>query len=404
MKKLIFVLQKHCAVLTLVFLLAFVQQSCTKTNEAAEPVTTTPVDNFLTLPPGTNPELQPVVENLEQQFQKIILQPIFLAWHGQPLWNHTIKIKSNTDDIILLIPVKKENEVTAFIEVMYNKENFFYGLHRKSSITNTIKEYSNIGFDEAAVKWFMDYFDAKLGANTTANKSNLVSPPYCWYESCTNGGGYSKTGTASANPVPNQPCWTKHCADEGGGGDGGGGSGGGGGFPPSPTPTPTPCPVNDGWYNIIPPPPCDVPDPNGCASAEATLNNAIQTVAVAEKVSILPLSQMANTREFLLPWKFVRHVLNTWSYNSNEHAYHKKVNGVWQWDKLTHESINLVGNTFGVEVNCTILDKIIEVGIYNAGIELKYNIKGSFACEGVPIASNWKEMKSKKIWNINDTK
>ncbi|MBK7884898.1 MAG: hypothetical protein IPJ81_14785 [Chitinophagaceae bacterium] len=260
MKKLIFLLQKHCAVLTLLLLLAFVQQSCTKTNEAAEAATTS-VENFLTLPPGTNPELKPVVDNLQQQFQKNNFAANFLAWHGQPLWNHTIKIKNNTGDTILLIPTKKANEVTAFIEVMYNKENFFYGLHRKSSIANTIKEYSNIGFDEAAVKWFMDYFDAKLGGNTTANKSNLVSPPYCWYESCTNGGGYSKTGTASANPVSNQPCWIKHCADEGGGG--GDGGNGGGGFPPSPTPTPTPCPVNDGWYNIIPPPPCDIICLNG---------------------------------------------------------------------------------------------------------------------------------------------
>ncbi|MBK7884724.1 MAG: hypothetical protein IPJ81_13785 [Chitinophagaceae bacterium] len=264
MKKLIFLLQKHCAVLTLLFLLALVQQSCTKTNEAAVAVPATSVDNFLTLPPGTNPELQPVADNLQQQFQKNNFAANFLSWHGQPIWNQAVKIKSNTDDVIVLIPVKKANEVTAFIEVLYNKEKFFYGLHRKSSITNTIKEYSNIGFDEAAVKWFMDYFDAKLGTNATANKSNLVDPPYCWFEPCTNGGGYSKTGTASANPVPNQPCWIEHCEEGGGGGGGGNGGGGTGGGGGNPGPTPNPCPVNDGWYNIIPPPPCDVPDPNGC--------------------------------------------------------------------------------------------------------------------------------------------
>ncbi|MBK7883165.1 MAG: hypothetical protein IPJ81_04690 [Chitinophagaceae bacterium] len=49
--------------------------------------------------------------------------------------------------------------------------------------------------------------------------------------------------------------------------------------PPSPTPTPTTCPANDGWYNIIPPPPCDVPNPgnsdddNPCEQADKLEKN-----------------------------------------------------------------------------------------------------------------------------------
>ncbi|MBK7883166.1 MAG: hypothetical protein IPJ81_04695 [Chitinophagaceae bacterium] len=216
--------------LFLIFLIFLsVQQSCKKVNASDDQISAS-AEKFLFLLPGTNPELKPVVDNLRQQFQKNNFAADFLAWHGQPVWNQAVKIKSNnTNNVILLIPTKKENAVTAFIEVMYNKEKFFYGLHRKSSVANKIKEFSNIGFDEAAVKWFMDYFDIKLSTNTTANKTNLIDPPYCWFESCGNGGGYSKTGTASANPVPNQPCWIQHCENGVDNGGGNGGSGGGGG-------------------------------------------------------------------------------------------------------------------------------------------------------------------------------
>ncbi|MBK7885347.1 MAG: hypothetical protein IPJ81_17365 [Chitinophagaceae bacterium] len=273
--------------------------------------------------------------------------------------------------------------------MMYNKEKFFYGLHRKSSITNTIKEYSNIGFDEAAVKWFMYYFDAKLGSNTTTNKSNLVSPPYCWYESCTNGGGYSKTGTASANPVPNQPCWIQHCADEGGGGggggNGGGGSGGGGGFPPSPTPTPTPCPVNDGWYNIIPPPPCDVPDPNGCnvnpADVLANGKSVANHISTITKPEVIKNGEV--TREKYYDWQFYegKFLGYSWRYISKDKSVQVKVGNAWKFKSMEHLTHTKDG-TSPFSASCEINSAVPSVSAdKNYGyMKLDYTVKVEISC------------------------
>ncbi len=141
-----------------------------------------------------------------------------------------------------------------------------------------------------------------------------------------------------------------------------------------------------------------------CSDSETTLNEALTCNSASESVNIIPLSQTLNKREFMLQWIFVKHAYSLWYFVSHEHAYHKKVFGVWQWDKLTHENIEKMGGQFGVEINCTILDKIIEVGKFNSGIDLKYKVKGSFICNGVPLAMDWPSMSSKKIWNINDTK
>ena len=82
-------------------------------------------------------------------------------------------------------------------------------------------------------------------------------------------------------------------------------------------------------------------------------------------------------------------------------AHVKQSNGNWKWQSLNHTTISRQGTVVGGTVTCSLNAAISEVGLYNAGMKLAYNIDASVVCKGSPISWGNSYQNNSPIWNVN---
>lgn len=136
----------------------------------------------------------------------------------------------------------------------------------------------------------------------------------------------------------------------------------------------------------------DCDDPSASASVSS------------DGLSISTISAMSNTRTKLYQWIIYKHDYDLWRFVSTEKGVHKKVirNGVseWQWESLTHVSIDRDGWYALASFTVTAVD-VVSLGMYYTGIQLACTAHWSFLCKGFPVDHDW-TFPTQKSWYVND--
>lgn len=147
---------------------------------------------------------------------------------------------------------------------------------------------------------------------------------------------------------------------------------------------------------------CPPDSENGGGSDEECQNNInnFSSSAVANNISI-SVQEMGNTRTLNYTWEIHRQIYGLWKFQSHDQAVHQNINGDWQFKSLSHLSISKQGYAVGGEVNCTLISATPTVGIYNAIMEIQYQLEKKIECRGIEFSSN-DVFTAKKPWNVND--
>ena len=123
--------------------------------------------------------------------------------------------------------------------------------------------------------------------------------------------------------------------------------------------------------------------------------------AVAEIPTITTLGEGPETRTKVYVWKFYSQNQGMWYFESAEKGTHIKVNNVWKWKSLTHESITRSGFIVGGSVDCLLVSATATLGTYWAAMELKYKIKVDLICQGSPISYTTGTKTSVNYFDVN---
>ena len=421
MKKTITFLQQHLAVATIIFVLAFAQQSCKKTNADVSPAPhSSQSEIFLTLPSNADPELAPVISDLKNQPAGNNFVGDFISAHGQPLWAHAIKSKKDTGHIVFYIPTQEpvNNTIAAFFIAKYSNGQWYYELHRRSMLNSSIKEPTAFKYQKADYAKILGYFTYKIlnkkdtllqmypdkSVPMPANNKNqvndnaakLISLCFSYLEQvpCFNG---NKADVAAKENIYIPKCYVDiFCCmtvDDGSGGSGtGDGDNGGGGN--TPAPNPNPCLNKGNWYKLIPEP-CDEVPENGCKitpeQGQIILDNMIgEDQYVTHMATGGPqVNQNGIIKEpKIYDWMFFS--LNMmpghkpeWSAYFTGIRFKANQNAAWKWESFNYVSTAQSG---GVMAPCmsadmsTIVSTLISADKLKVIATLHYNCKVKIPC------------------------
>jgi len=100
-------------------------------------------------------------------------------------------------------------------------------------------------------------------------------------------------------------------------------------------------------------------------------------------------------------WTFYKQNFGLWKFASVDSGYHAKINNEWRFQSLIHKKEELSGTWIGGVIACNDVEATATVGLYNARMDLHYQIKADAVCKGSPIGSA-EYYDSHRIFNIND--
>lgn len=123
--------------------------------------------------------------------------------------------------------------------------------------------------------------------------------------------------------------------------------------------------------------------------------------AVSENSAVTTVTEGPETRTKIYVWKFYRQNQGMWYFESAEKGTHVKVNNVWKWQSLTHESITRSGFLVGGSADCLLVSAASTLGSYWAAMELKYKIKVDLVCEGSPFSYTTGTKTSVNYFDVN---
>lgn len=143
------------------------------------------------------------------------------------------------------------------------------------------------------------------------------------------------------------------------------------------------------------------PTSGGSAEDSQVISDELEGHSVSENLDVTTIKESSTTRTKSYSWTFHSQNWGMWRFDSYEEGVHVKVNNQWRWKSLIHKSIAKSGFSVGGVVNCTILNSIAQVGIYNAGMEIWYNYDASALYEGSPIGVHENLYNKSPFWNVN---
>ncbi len=133
-----------------------------------------------------------------------------------------------------------------------------------------------------------------------------------------------------------------------------------------------------------------------------TLAALLQGSSLSEPAAVNILSEGPITRTKTYTWKFYKQNQGLWYFESAEKGVQVKVNNVWKWQSLTHESITRSGVVVGGSIDCLLVTATPTLGQFWAAMELKYKIKADVLCQGSPVSSTSQTKTSVNYFNVND--
>lgn len=138
------------------------------------------------------------------------------------------------------------------------------------------------------------------------------------------------------------------------------------------------------------------PDPN-CSEATANISGS----EVSSNMTASVTETGATIRKVSYEWKYLESLL--WYYVSAEKGVHKKVGSEWQWESLTHDRVYRQGTVIGGTLSMTVRESTPTVGVYVAGMTIKYDFYGAAVCKGSPIDYSRNNVtQHSPVWNCND--
>lgn len=143
--------------------------------------------------------------------------------------------------------------------------------------------------------------------------------------------------------------------------------------------------------------PPSLPDPDqNCTEAEASVTGT----PVSEDLGSRLLEENSSIRKKEYTWIFLQSLL--WHYISTEEGVHEQVGGEWRWKSLTHVSAKRSGMVIGGTLSLIVTKSTPTVGIYNAGMTLKYDFNGQALCNGSPIDVSRPDVtQDSPVWSVN---
>ena len=190
--------------LAVLLLVIRLQQSCKKQDNSSQGLSKT-ATAFLNHPNTGDNELEKVIANIGAQLLEHDFSTDFILWHGQPLWDKAVKIKTGTADFYLYIPTKKDNNRIETFFIATCKNNVFsYEMHRRSALNFKLKEYTSFNYSPKDYAKILAYFDSKvLNRKDTLFLNNTIDGLYAG--EVTNPA--EKVYTAPALNAISQLCW-----------------------------------------------------------------------------------------------------------------------------------------------------------------------------------------------------
>lgn len=147
---------------------------------------------------------------------------------------------------------------------------------------------------------------------------------------------------------------------------------------------------------------CDFIDDGSIGGGSIDETFYMEAMPTSEAIGSSEIESSANQRTEVYSWTFAKNPGGFWKYNSIETGVHKKVNGTWRWESLTHTSVARTGVVVGGSLDCVVNATVPTVGIYNAGMKLLFTINSHFIAKGVPLFVSTSGTQNSPIWNVND--
>lgn len=104
-----------------------------------------------------------------------------------------------------------------------------------------------------------------------------------------------------------------------------------------------------------------------------------------------------NNRRVLYKWTFAKSLFE--SFHSIEEGFHKKVNGIWEWQSLGHSSMLRDGYSILVTSDMSIVSNNFHVGKYAAGATLYWQHVGKALFQRGPVVSNTSGVSNSEVWD-----
>jgi hypothetical protein len=145
-------------------------------------------------------------------------------------------------------------------------------------------------------------------------------------------------------------------------------------------------------------------DPNGGGGEEincANVQGSLEGTSVSEIESSTTENETPTTRDRKYNWVIFKQNWNLFKFVSHEKGVHIKVNNVWKWESLTHNTITRTGGIIGGSVACSLIDATPTLGLYNASMTLDYHIEANAICKGSPLSFG-NDFTSTLYRNVND--
>ncbi|ULQ56612.1 hypothetical protein KJS94_00145 [Flavihumibacter rivuli] len=137
--------------------------------------------------------------------------------------------------------------------------------------------------------------------------------------------------------------------------------------------------------------------PEDCSDVESKLGGTAQSGAVK---SAFILNQ-TDIRKKSYKWMIYKQSLGMFAFYSHEIATHRRVNGVWRFESLVHQTISKEGFIPIGTADVTLNTAVSHVGLYNAIMELNCTYTTTFSCKELKYSGS-RNFSAVKNFHVND--